>query len=962
VDVGRERSAVRYLAATRPETPSCRCREAAVAFGAAGAASFAFLLLCLILRGGIAVRPGWSATFTAGGYRVMEVDPGCETAGLRRGDRILSVDGDRSAALFGPARALAEVAAGRSYSVTVDRDGTIRTIRLRMDGSREDWKTVIPNLIVCLLLYSLGVWIGWAKFRDPTGRLATLAFLLSVFTFFSVILVQFPGWNAATASFALAFATLVRPLNLPVSYHFFSQFPRPVTETGTGVAVLRMFYVAALLLWLPANALTIAQFAGLTYEPLLAFLASLRPDGHPGALMFASFEVAGAVLMGLVLVRNYRHLRDPDSRRRIRWAGLAFGATLGGFFVFATLKLLHSVTGNSTILSLMQLFNSIETVIIGLACFGLAYAVTRHRVLGIHVVIRRGVQYLLARNALRLVTILPLLLLVFEMIRYSDRALRDVLLDEPWPFFVAVTISGAISLRYRRQMRLWLDRRFFRTEAEQESVLLALAEHIKGAGSEAELCLRAAQQLDAAFHPSALHIFVRAKHDGKLRAAYSSAINSAVVLGDWLNEDCEKRLGGGTAFSLYECEVTPATELAEDDPPLEHLVIPIAAAENTNSGVLVFGPKRSEQPYTAHDRALLTAVAGQIALVYEMLALRGHVDREKQPRPAEFLTECPVCGRCYTTGETECTQDGASLSLTLPLERTISGKYRLDRRIGRGGMGVVYQARDLRLERVVAVKVMVGDLFGNSLAQARFEREARIAGALSHPNVVAVHDFGRLAASGAYLVMQLVDGASWRQQLRDGYIPLQRLSSWMNQLCSAVEAAHTKGIIHRDLKPENIMIAATDSVDRVIVLDFGLAKIWSARSDADNLTLPGMVMGTRGYMSPEQRTGRKVGSPGDVFAVAVICAETVSGRRPPRNGASRQWLRSALKHSGLGGSLLERCLERCLLEQPSRRPLIAELRGEIAIALAEAQSRPAARARSDDVETISLHRNADRGQ
>src|SRR5581483_12726 len=107
----------------------------------------------------------------------------------------------------------------------------------------------------------------------------------------------------------------------------------------------------------------------------------------------------------------------------------------------------------------------------------------------------------------------------------------------------------------------------------------------------------------------------------------------------------------------------------------------------------------------------------------------GHLD----DRFVHLLNECPECGRCYTTAESICAQDGASLTLTLPVETTIDGKYRLARRIGRGGMGVVYEAGDERLGRRVAIKIMIGDLFGNSQAVARFEREARAAAALSHP-------------------------------------------------------------------------------------------------------------------------------------------------------------------------------------------------------------------------------------
>ena len=469
------------------------------------------------------------------------------------------------------------------------------------------------------------------KFRDATGRLAALTFLFTVFTFFPVILARFPGWNSMTAALALAFANFARPLNLAFGYDFFSRFPQPVPESGTGVALRRSLYAAAILLWVPMNVAALAQLAHITPGPLLTVMAAFRPDGRPGGLVIPLYETLATSLMCLVLFRNYRRLRDPDSRRRIRWAGLAFGATLAGFFVFASLKTLAYLTGSAITRVLVVWSNNVETVVVGLSCLALAYAVVRHRVLGIQVVIRRGVQYLLAKNALRFVIVLPVLELLFEAVRHADQAPRDLFLHEPWPFYAAITISGAISLRYRRQMRLWLDRRFFRTEAEQERLMVALSERIKRAGSEAELCLSAAREIDAALHPSALHILVRSSDDGTLRVAYSGSIDSAIPLRAWLDDRGAELLGKGSAFSLYECEATPA-QVVEGDSGVEQLVVPIVGTGEGRPGALVLGPKRSEQPYTARDRDLLAAVAGQIALVYEVLHLKQRVAGETQLR------------------------------------------------------------------------------------------------------------------------------------------------------------------------------------------------------------------------------------------------------------------------------------------------------------------------------------------
>lgn len=919
----------------------------------------------MFLRGGVASRPGWIATFEGGSYVVSDVDA-ASAPGLRAGDRIRAIAGDRQAWVYGPALALARTPAGAAYSVEVIRASTPVTVTLRMPDRKGSWRGYIGNLIVCALLYALGSWIGAVKFRDVTGRLAALNFILTVFTFFSVILAQFPGWNGPTSAAALALANLARPFNLAVGYHFFSRFPQPVPESRRGIALRWALYSAATFLWIPLNVPTLAQVFGVAPGAPLAFLAAFRPDGRPGGLLIPLYETLTAVLMVLVLARNYRRLRDPDSRRRIRWAGLGFAATLAVFLLFAALKTLAYITGSPTVYQLMLAVNDLATAVIGLSCVALAYAVARHRVLGIHVVVRRGVQYLLARNALRVIAILPVAILLLQAIRHPHRGLEDLLFREPWPFYAAVTMTGAVSLRYRRQMRSWLDRKFFLTQFQQERALVALAERIKTAQSQAEVCLYAAREIEAALHPTEIHVLLRSRNDDLLRVAYSRAIDKAVRLRDWLNESGCELLGDDSVFSLYE----PA-QSAPDTLPSELLVVPLIGAGQASPGALVLGPKRSEQPYTARDRDLLKSVATQIALVADVLHLKERVGQELRVKVqvlghlddqlVQLLTECPACGFCYTTAQSTCPRDGTSLTLTLPVEKTIDGKYRLERRIGRGGMGVVYEALDHRLGRKVAVKVMIGDLFGNNEALARFEREARVAASLTHPNVVTVHDYGRLAAGGAYLAMELVAGKSWRERLRAGRnLSLPQVSHWMKQLCSAVEAAHAKGIIHRDLKPENLMISDEDPLGRVIVLDFGLAKLRSAVSGTEyGLTATGAVMGTRGYMAPEQRAGRNIDTRADVFALAVICAETLTGCRPPTTGASPRWLRDALASAGYDSKTLRQNLERGLAPQSSARPTVAAFWQELSAALAESDRQPAAALSQDNVNTLTIRRGAD---
>jgi len=219
----------------------------------------------------------------------------------------------------------------------------------------------------------------------------------------------------------------------------------------------------------------------------------------------------------------------------------------------------------------------------------------------------------------------------------------------------------------------------------------------------------------------------------------------------------------------------------------------------------------------------------------------------------------------------------------LPVERTIDNKYRLERMIGLGGMGAVYEATDLRLNRRVAIKIMLGSMFGDRTALRRFEREAQASARLNHPNIITVYDYGAIRTDGAYLVMELVHGSTLRAELqRAGRLAPQRTAAWFTQLLDGVKAAHQAGVIHRDLKPENVLISG-DAAGRqqIKVLDFGLAKILQIDPlNPQSLTAPGMIMGTFAYMSPEQLSGEEVDERSDIFALGVMAVEALTGHRP----------------------------------------------------------------------------------
>jgi eukaryotic-like serine/threonine-protein kinase len=212
---------------------------------------------------------------------------------------------------------------------------------------------------------------------------------------------------------------------------------------------------------------------------------------------------------------------------------------------------------------------------------------------------------------------------------------------------------------------------------------------------------------------------------------------------------------------------------------------------------------------------------------------------------------------------------------------TLIGPYEVASMLGSGGMGEVYRARDARLGREVALKLLPAAFTSDPDRLARFEREARSVAALSHPNILAIHDFGRHDGV-VYATFELLEGSTLRERLGSGPLTLRKAASIAAQIARGLDAAHSRGIVHRDLKPENILITTSGLVK---ILDFGIACVSDALSSADAqtlemLTAPGVTIGTSSYMAPEQVRGERVTAAADLFGVGVLLHEMISGSRP----------------------------------------------------------------------------------
>lgn len=944
------------------------CMLALYAFGAVAFARYS----------GYVVDLGWRWSYADARWYVASVNPTSEAGKvLANGDVIVALNGDPRAARISPEVFMHGVRPGTPYRLSVDRAGVRYDFELTVP-SRIAWKSLgygVLIFVVSLAFFGQAVLLGLIKPEQRIARVGFAAFACGALGFLtSSIELMRPFFDPTERAVDLILSAPVM-FTFPFVYHFYRDFPRGGNPRGMWKWLTYLFYLGAFAFVYPTHLLFRFFFAP-PEERAIQFLVR-NYDGFilysVGYTLFGAFAL---VMAFVVLVRNVFRVEDIDERRRIRWVVIGTAASVVPF------GLLNLVGAFAVLLGFEQLVTSyayfaltqLATALFVLIPITFAYTIFRHRVFDIHVAIRLGFRYLLARGVLEALLALPIVGLVLSIYQNPNITVAELLFQRTAYFYLLVAV--ALSVFFRSRLGDWVDRQFFRDAYDREKILFKLIDEIKQKDSVSEITWRVSREIEKALHPKNLVILYRHEETGSLVRAYSSGSG---MLDFRLSEDAHllRLLDGETAaFDVLELLDDLPTDERER---LEHyqivLIVPLTGTAGRLAGLLLLGDKRSEEPYSARDRALLESVASHMAIVHENAQLKSRIARDEQLRVnvlgrmeqdgVNLLKECPVCSTCFDSSVQFCPTDGAQLTMSMPIERVVDGKYRMDRLLGRGGMGAVYEGVDVRLGRPVAVKVLAGSMFGNLTALKRFEREARASARLSHANIVQVYDYGRIGETGAYLVLELLQGHTLRHRMRQsGCLHPKEAARIFDQVFEGMKAAHAAGVIHRDLKPENIVIAVdATGVHAAKILDFGLAKV--NRLDgvvSESLTVPGTIMGTFGYMPMEQLTGGETDGRADVYALAVMVVEAITGRKP---FSARTWAdliaetqRGTFRLDGETPDVrtLEAAIKRCLANDPNKRTqTIAAMQAEVIPALAACRPLGTVLEVNDEADTTQVY-------
>ena len=811
--------------------------------------------------------------------RRVAPDSPADKAGIRPGDVLLRSNGQPIRDVNYWYWFFTNVEAGRPIMFEADRGGAhVRAVLLLRRRPVQYWSTsagMVELLGLCGKFIAFAVACVMAFLR-PRHLLACIgALFLGIWS--SAELVLHDGLNSTWRhgpiwfQLLLWFANVLAGLGWGVWFTFFALFPRPSFHS-------RWVWT---LVWAPPVAASLFvnyQVWHLIYSP-----EHMIPSDWMAPILSPCL-IAYAVASFVMLAIKYRRLESKTEKRRVRLfvVSLAFVIALAmPVFVYSQADFLGS-PGASVFQSVPMRALAMLAVVAFPACF--AYAILRHRLFDIRVIIRQGIRYAAAKQLLLLAVPATILVFVADMYTHRDRRVDEIVQERGWIYAGLAGLAVLAHLRRECWLRS-LDRHFFREQYNAQDILHSTLEQVKAATNLADVAPAVVKQIYAAMHPGFCAVLERRSMDTVYSAVSIFPDRFSVPVLRAQNKVVE-------LVKLVDKPVQLSTQngwLTRELPPAEveslacsgvDLLAPVRVSGL--DAFIALGKKRSEEPYTSDDVRLIEDLAIGLAL----LPSRSIVD------PADSSSkECPVCAQCYDLGDEFCRREGSRLA-TNSFPRCFLGRFRLEFRLGRGGMGLVYEATDIQLQRKVAVKLILEDSIKDSGALDRFRREAHVLASFQHVNVVTLFDAGVASGGRPFLVMERLNGRTLREELNSTIrLPGREVRSIVRQLCAALSSAHRRSLIHRDLKPENIFLCDDGTQRLVKILDFGLAKLLMETSNPTPSTrlstLTGQIVGTPAYMAPELLLGAKPERSCDIWSLAIITYEMLTGERPSfaRDGA-----------------------------------------------------------------------------
>jgi hypothetical protein len=649
---------------------------------------------------------------------------------------------------------------------------------------------------------------------------------------------------------------------------FAAEFPRTARASGMQRVIGHAIRLAAVC----AGTLTLFDAAnhaiGIWPDPVRSMMAVLGVVGRSNAYWGITFGLTAAAFP-VILIRS-RSVAGPE-RVRATWFALSLLVGLG--------PLLLEVIAESLSPAFERWAQSDPVrPVLGTALFLLCltipatatYAVVFKRVLAVKVVVRRALQCALTKHLFVAASVIPLLAVAGRMYSHRDHTVVDLASDPALRALIVLAFAGVLALVFTERILERIDAVFFAPRYDTKAILAELTPRLARAADSTALTQLLCRDLGRVLQPFNVTVAVVAAAPMEAAGRPINRLPADSILIDVMaglrasDLDVSERL-------LRCVSVSDAAWLAKTG---AQLLVPVKSWDGTVLGLVALAERMDELPYSAEDRDFLATVAAAAALALEKQRLRRKAPGwNAAPRDVDLAAfECRACGvMSAASGPSQCAHCGEPLELScLPLN--LHGKFRVVRRLGQGGMGIVYLAVDVALNRPVALKTLP---YASRAAEQRLQGEARTMARLTHANLASIYGYDKWN-DRPLLIAEYLEKGTLSARLADRRPLVAEVVGWGVDLCDGLQCLHEHALLHGDIKPSNI---GFDRAGTPKLLDFGLTEAFSADARVRHRDVSGARWGTRRYACPEAAATAPCPQ-FDLWSLAVVLYEAIAGAWP----------------------------------------------------------------------------------